>query len=344
MKEQEIIDCRLLNRKLEEFPWYVSRFMEHKMSVQCSPSSLLEYLRDYEIFFSWLIHTSKVEIESIDAITLSHLESLELQDFELYKQYLIVNRQLEVKTMTRKISSLKSLFNFLHDIAEDNSGNPLISRNVPRKITIVRATSLEESTKNVKDKILVNQDILDFLDYIENTYPKEHRYNKQAMYSFEVNHIRDICIISMQLLVGLRLSNVVDLNLEDIKQEERQIQIKHGSQIFSINFGESMYNYIQSYMLIRNATYMPDKAENAFFLSLPNGHEIGKRITKRAIQEIVKKYGQAYGKSELTARQLRHSFGVNHLQKNNMSNTKDQLLLSLESTQRYIYLSDLLEM
>jgi site-specific recombinase XerD len=49
------------------------------------------------------------------------------------------------------------------------------------------------------------------------------------------------------------------------------------------------------------------------FLAIKNGSEQGRRMTKRAIQEMIKKYGRAYGKSELTTRYLRHSFGLHHV-------------------------------
>lgn len=342
MREQEKTDSEILHKKRKDFPWYINQFLEYKLRKQRSPSSMLEYLRDIEIFFSWLINTAKSDGTAFVDIQLCELEILEMQDFEQYKQYLTVERQLVLRSVQRKMSSLKSVFNYLHDIAQDESKRPLLTRNITRKLTSKRLTTPEGSAREIHDKILMDQHISDFLRYIEHTYPEEHGFNKQAMYCFEFNHIRDMCIIAMQLLAGLRVSDVVDLNMEDVNLKARQIVLQRGNHFTNVFFGETLLKYIDRYLMIREAIYKPEKNEPAFFLSQPNGHAIGKRITKRGIQEMIKKYGKAYGKSELTARQLRHSFSLDHSKKTDLLTTKDHLMQTLESTEKYGYLARLL--
>ncbi|MBB3114681.1 site-specific recombinase XerC [Paenibacillus phyllosphaerae] len=79
------------------------------------------------------------------------------------------------------------------------------------------------------------------------------------------------------------------------------------------------------------------------FLTVPNGQKTGRRMTKRAVQEMVNKYSTKYGKPEVTTRQLRHSFGLEHQKKkNNFVLTKEQMALrSIELTEKYQILSNL---
>lgn len=71
---QKEIDRRKLDDKLPSMPWFVQQFMDYKLP-DLSPSTLLEYLRDYEAFFGWLRAEGLSEASSNKEVTLNELKS-----------------------------------------------------------------------------------------------------------------------------------------------------------------------------------------------------------------------------------------------------------------------------
>jgi len=74
-------DLRLLEQRLPMFPWFVEQYIQHKL-VDLSPSTLLEYTRDFENFFGWIIHEGISPALSIDQIELADLEQLQIIDIQ----------------------------------------------------------------------------------------------------------------------------------------------------------------------------------------------------------------------------------------------------------------------
>ncbi|WP_407944936.1 site-specific integrase [Paenibacillus cymbidii] len=75
-------DLNLLVQRLPFFPWYVEQYIQHKL-VALSPSTLLEYTRDFE-FFQWLIQEGLASSPSINQIPLSDLEKLQTVNIDTY--------------------------------------------------------------------------------------------------------------------------------------------------------------------------------------------------------------------------------------------------------------------
>ena len=112
---------KLHNKKvqsiLKELPWYVEEYIDHKRR-NLSAASLLNYCLDYKIFFNWIV-SEQLFVGHIRDIPLSLLDTLKTQQvngFLYYLKYELSNKDI---TINRKLSALKSLFNYLHNIAED---------------------------------------------------------------------------------------------------------------------------------------------------------------------------------------------------------------------------------
>ncbi|WP_219837164.1 hypothetical protein [Paenibacillus sp. R14(2021)] len=73
-----------------------------------------------------------------------------------------------------------------------------------------------------------------------------------------------------------------------------------------MHFNRTAQADLEKYLNMREEVYKLQKEEPALFLSLPNGKEYGSRMTKRAIQAMVIKYGVHFGMPNLTTRQLAH--------------------------------------
>ena len=340
-------DRQKLEEKLPQVPWFVERFINFKRP-DLSPSSLLEYIRDYELFFHWLIAEGLSKGQSIREITLEELEQLHIEQIDHYRGYLAskpegANGKI---TQARKLSSLRSLFHYLSQIAEDEHFYPLLKRNVMAKISIKRTNKPRDTAAKLEGKLLQENEIQQFISYIQTTYIHDVAKNKQALYAHERNKERDVCIISLILNSGLRVSEVVNLNVEDIDIKKRLLYVhRKGKNDDSfktpVYFRQDALSALQNYLTIRDTRYHAPRKERALFLAIANGKQEGSRMTKRAIQEFVLKYAKRFGKPYLSVHKLRHSFATDYYLRNDIYKTQEQLgHASPETTQIYAHLTD----
>ncbi|MOA07633.1 Tyrosine recombinase XerS [compost metagenome] len=108
-----------------------------------------------------------------------------------------------------------------------------------------------------------------------------------------------------------------------------------------VYFREQAKEDLALYLSLRQSRYKTPKREKALFIALPNGRQEGKRMTKRAIQEMIIKYAKRFGKPYLTVHKLRHSFATDYYLQNDIYKTKEQLgHASTETTEIYAHLTD----
>ncbi len=338
-------DMKLLMQKLPDLPWFVQQFIEHKMP-DLSPSTLLEYTRDYFRFFTWMIAEALTHAVSPAHITLNDLESLTSEQVDAFKLFLQIQLNNSMSTRERKLASLKSLFHYLSQIAEDENQYPLLKRNVMAKLRTHRLLNPDIIVSRLQGKILEDdEEIACFLNYISSGYSQSISENKQAMHYYQLNRVRDLAIIHLILSSGLRVSEVVNLNVEDLDLNKRVVSIQRkGIQDQTVRqgvyFAEKAKPSLQAYLQTRLSHYRPLK-DKALFLAIPRGHDNGKRMSKRAMQQMVSKYANAFGKPYLTIHKLRHSFATSYYLKNDIYKTQRQLgHSSTETTQIYAQLTD----
>ncbi|MBP1991238.1 tyrosine recombinase XerS [Paenibacillus eucommiae] len=344
----KIKDRNELDKKVVSMPWYVEKFINYKLP-DLSPSSLLEYIRDYETFFSWLRAEGLTEGESIRQIPIEDLEKLHMDSIDNYKMFLSTRKEnANVKTtINRKLSSLRSLFHYLSQIAEDEQFYPLLKRNVMAKVEIKRSQKPKDSAAKLEGKLLQEEEISEFIDYIQNNgYETDVAKNKQALYSYQLNKIRDTCIVTLILNSGIRVSEVYNLNVDDIDLKNKVAYVyRKGSNDDTfktpVYFRNNAIQALTDYLALRQSLYKPVKREKALFLAIANGKKEGERMTKRAIQEMVIKYAKRFGKPYLSVHKLRHSFATDYYLRNDLYKTQEQLgHASPETTQIYAHLTD----
>jgi site-specific recombinase XerD len=336
-----------LEKRLPSMPWYVEKFINHKLP-DLSPSSLLEYVRDYETFFSWLIAEGITEARSIRDVPLDVLERLHMEHIDHFRSYLTTRKEHANSrtTVLRKLSSLRSLFHYLSQIAEDEHFYPLLKRNVMAKVEIKRAHKPKDTAAKLEGKLLQEDEIQQFIRYIREGYAADVARNKQALAAYEQNRIRDVCIVSLILHSGLRVSEVYHLDLDDLDLKKRIVYVYRkgaNDETFKtpVYFRREAVGDLTDYLDIRNERYHPEKKEKALFLAIANGKKEGSRMTKRAIQEMVVKYAKRFGKPYLSVHKLRHSFATDYYLRNDLYKTQEQLgHASPETTQIYAHLTD----
>ncbi|NUU62718.1 tyrosine recombinase XerS [Paenibacillus agri] len=347
MSIQKTNDRKHLDLKLPLMPWFVQQFIDYKRP-DLSPSTLLEYIRDYESFFNWLRAEGLSIADSNTGITLLELETLHMESIISYRLHLTTRAESTNSkvTVSRKLSSLRSLFHYLSQIAEDENFYPLLKRNIMAKVEIKRIHKPKDTAAKLKGKILEEEELLEFVGYIYEGYGRDVEGNKQAYYSFQINRERDACIASLILNSGLRVSEVVNLNVDDLDLNNKMLYVYrkgHNDETFKtpVYFREQAKDDLTHYLGLRSSRYKTPKREKALFIALPNGSQEGKRMTKRAMQEMIIKYAKRFGKPYLTVHKLRHSFATDYYLQNDIYKTKEQLgHASTETTEVYAHLTD----
>ena len=347
MNLQKKKDREQLEKHIPDMPWYVEKFINYKLP-DLSPSSLLEYVRDYETFFSWLRAEGLTDGDSIRSIPIEDLERLHMDSIDNYRMFLATHQDKENSrtTISRKLSSLRSLFHYLSQIAEDENFYPLLKRNVMAKVSVKRTQKPKDTAAKLEGKLLQEREIGEFIQYIRSDYAHDVATNKQAARAHELNRIRDCCIVSLILNSGLRVSELVNLNLDDLDIKRKLVYVYRkgkNDDTFKtpVYFRQDAITDLEQYFAQREIRYKAPKREKALFLAIANGRKEGSRMTKRAIQEMVVKYAKRFGKPYLSVHKLRHSFATDYYLRNDLYKTQEQLgHASPETTQIYAHLTD----
>lgn len=265
MNVQKEIDRIKLDEKVLGMPWFVQQFIDYKLP-DLSPSTLLEYVRDYETFFGWLRSEGLSSASDNKGVTLQELEVLRMENVTSYRIFLATKREGANSriTVSRKLSSLRSLFHYLSQIAEDEEFYPLLKRNIMAKIEIKRIHKPKDTAAKLKGKILEEDELLEFIGYILEGYAKDVENNKQALYAHELNKERDASITSLILNSGLRVSEVVNLNVDDIDLNNKMLYVYrkgNNDETFKtpVYFREQAKDDLMAYLNLRQTRYKAPK-------------------------------------------------------------------------------------
>jgi site-specific recombinase XerD len=332
-----------LQKLLNELPWYVEEYINHKLR-KLSTASLFNYCHDYKIFFNWMIQ-EQLWTGTIKDIPLERLELMtviEVENFLNFLHYKLNNKEL---TVNRKLSALKSLFNYMQNIAETPDLKPYINRNVMAKIEFnENKESMETRANKMEGKILLGDEYERFRLFVAHDYGEYNKDNKKISNFYQLNKERDTAIISLILGSGLRLSELVGLDLEDIDFSKYCARvIRKGNKEQFVYFSQVAMADLQEYLSVRTTKYQVEKQNKALFISAPMGPKgKSRRLTARSVEKLVEKYAVAFGKPALSVHKLRHSFATRyHFEINDVPKLRRQLgHSSIQTTMIYTHIKN----
>jgi integrase len=328
---------------LNELPWYVDEYINHKLR-KLSTASLFNYCHDYKIFFNWMINEQLVSgtVKDIPIERLEQMTVLEIESFLNYLHYQLNNKEL---TVNRKLSALKSLFNYLQNIAETPDLKPYMNRNVMAKIEFNEVKdSMETKATKMEGKILLGDEYEKFRLFVANDYGDLNKENKKLFNFHQLNKERDTAIVSLILGSGLRLSELIGIELDDIDFKKYCVRvIRKGNKEQFVYFSQVAMADLQEYLAVRSAKYHVDKNEKALFVSGPTGPKVkSQRLKARAVENLIGKYATAFGKPSLSVHKLRHSFATRyHAEINDVPKLRRQLgHSSIQTTMIYTHIKN----
>lgn len=262
------------------------------------PLTRYAYANDLKLFFSYLTQECPAFASvAITDITPADLKCVTARDLHYYMDYLGLYFKNDVEITNeslgkmRKLASLRSFYKYMFK-------NALIESDV---------TQLIDMPKRHEKPILRMEidEVARMLDYVESGESMNERQKKYNAHT----RVRDLAILTLFLDTGIRVSELVGINMDDIDFSINGFMVtrKGGNQAV-LYFSDEVEKALKDYLAVRREIIAAPGDEDALFLSLQN-----KRISVRAVQVMVKKYATQAAplKKRLSPHKLRSTFGTN---------------------------------
>ena len=295
--EQNDIDNTLkLREVLKTLPPFCRDYFR-AIDATTTTKTRISYAYDIRIFFQFLLEQNPAFRDwSIDAFTVDVLDQLTAVDLEEYEEYLKVY-QAGDKTETngerglkRKMSSLRSFYAYYFK-REMIHTNPTVLVDVP-KIHQKSIICLEA------DEVAL---LLDYIEHCGDTLTGQKR-----MYH-EKTKDRDLAIVTLLLGTGIRVSECVGLDVEDVDFKNNGIKVtRKGGNEMVVYFGPEVEKALKKYLEVRENITPLAGHEHALFYSTQR-----RRIGVQAIENLVKKYAREITTTKkITPHKLRSTYGT----------------------------------
>ena len=258
----------------ENNPEFLNDFLNYSATIlNKSENSVKEYNYDMAHFLKFIKFKYKLtdvtDEENIKSIEISDfdletLKKISLQDIHAFLAYLKTCYQSKPATLARKASTIRVFFHFMCNKTKripinpaQDLESPKLDKRLPKYLTLDQSKELLESTSNS-----------------EITYGHGNHDNSE----------RNFAMITILLNCGVRLSELVNINISDIDFENNKLNvIGKGNKERTIYLNNACIKAINEYLKVRPIDGVKFNSKDALFLS-----EQKKRISRRTVQYIVK--------------------------------------------------------
>lgn len=295
-----------------KLPKLLRDYLNYSSNLNKSSNTIKEYRYDLVNFLKYMklqsLNNKKLTIDDIETITdidSTFLNRIDINDLYEYMTYLKDVCNDSAVTRARKVASLRGFFKYLHvkaRIIDDNPAkeleSPKLGKRLPKFLTLEQSTTLLDGIKNG---------------------PLTGRQHD--------NRIRDYAIITLFLNCGMRLAELVGIDIQHIKFDEALLTVVgKGNKERTIYLNKAALSAIREYLEVRPTDGVVDK--NALFLS-----ERKTRISRRTVQNLIKNYLRNFcGLTEhYSTHKLRHTAATLMYQYGNVDIRALQEILGHES-------------
>ncbi len=307
-----------------EFSSLVQEYASYKLSIQgCSAKTVEEYLLDLRTFFRFLIareqdidpYSPEFTQLDVSGIGLRELEKVHAEDLFDFLLYVSGTRQNQWSARARKIAAVRSLYRYLvykrHYLEHDPTANL-------------------ESPKNKKTlpKVLTLQEALRLLDAVEQDKSSPFR-------------VRDYTILTLFLNCGMRVSELVGIDIGDIDSDMLSIRVTgKGNKERIIYLNEACQSALCEHLVDRLSPKYAKITDKALFLS-----RLNQRMSVKTVQAMVYKYLKLAGleAKHYSVHKLRHTAATLMYQQGNVDVRVLKEILGheqLNTTQIYTHVSN----
>mgnify|MGYP004564588565 FL=1 len=270
---------------IEDNPGFLNSFLDYTATIlNKSQNTVKEYNYDLNTFLKYILYHFKMTDEkdlkqiSIRNMSLETVSKITLDDIHSFLFYLTNTYNSKAATRARKVSSIRVFFNYLCNKAglieknpAQNLETPKLDKRIPKYLTLDDSKKLLEAVNDMDDR------------------------NKE----------RDYAIITLFLNCGMRLSELVGINIKDINFNDQKLNvIGKGNKERTIYLNSACMNAVNKYLAVRPHDNVKYDSKDALFLS-----ERRERITNRTVQYIVKQELKRAGldTNKYSVHKLRHT-------------------------------------
>ncbi len=303
---------------IKVFPPFIFEYLNYNSIIKNrSDLTVSEYANDLFTFFRFLKQIRRLVPEDmpfeeiqINDLTIETVSSVTLNDAYMFLVYCKDSRENNERTRARKATSLRMFYKYLTVQKRLLNENPLQELDSPKiKKTLPKYLTLEESLK--------------LLSSVDGKFKE-----------------RDYCILTLFLNCGMRLSELVSLNLSDIRSNNTMVVTGKGNKERTIYLNDACLDAINAYLPFRPVDGVKDKDKDALFISRQKT-----RISPKTVQFIVKNTLEKAGLEgrALSTHKLRHTAATLMYQHGNVDVLAIKEMLgheSLSTTQIYTHIMD----
>ena len=297
--EQKYIDNTLRLRAILKMLPPFARDYFRAIEPTTSARTRISYAYDIRVFFHFLMENNPVyKNYTMEQFTLADLENLEPVDIEEYQEYLKVyenedNKQITnaEKGLARKMSALRSFYGYFYK-RQAISKNPTLLVDMPK----------------LHEKAIIRLDadeVAKLLDYVD--HGGDNLTGQRKAY-FEKTKNRDLAILTLLLGTGIRVSECVGLDIQDVDFKNNGIKVtRKGGNEMVVYFGGEVENALKTYLYTTRKSAVPLQGhENALFLSTQR-----RRMGVQAVENMVRKYArEVTPNKKITPHKLRSTYGT----------------------------------
>ena len=296
-EQKDIEDVKKRRRLMEELPPFCKEFFRG-IEPRTSSRTRIAYAYDLSVFFDFLKRENPffAKLDRME-IRLEHMDQLTVTDLEEYMEYLkyrfndndqeVTNKE---RGIMRKISSLKSFYNYFFR-CEKLATNPAALVQLPK----------------LHDKEIIRLDVDEVASLLDEVEQGDALTEKQKAFHNRTK-LRDLAMLTLLLGTGIRVSECVGLDIQDVDFKNGGIHIhRKGGKEVTVYFGTEVEDALQDYLDERLGMDAMPGSEDALFLSLQR-----KRISVRSVENLVKKYARLVTPlKKITPHKLRSTYGTN---------------------------------
>ncbi len=294
-REQEIKNTKKMREILEDLPGFCRQYFRG-IEESTGARTRLAYAYDLRVFFEFIQRENpSLKNTSIRDFPISILERIGREDIEEYLDFLTYYEKdgqvftNDARGKARKLSAVRSLFKYFYT-------SEILTKDVT---ALVPLPKLHEKPIVRLDSDEVAKMLMKADSGAELTRSQQRFHDK--------TRLRDMAILTLLLGTGIRVSECVGLDLDDLDFREKGMLVhrKGGSESI-VYFGDEVEAALKDYLEQRKQILPKEGHEKALFLSLQN-----RRITVRAVENLVKKYaGLATSLKKITPHKLRSTYGT----------------------------------
>ncbi|MCR5516444.1 MAG: tyrosine-type recombinase/integrase [Lachnospira sp.] len=288
--------AKQLKGLLDEMPDFCVEYFD-SLEFNKQARTKIAYALDIKGFFEYLIDdTKKFANYDIKDFKVEDLDKITGQDISNYLRYIkSYNRHGKdvsnsASSAKRKLCALRRFYNYYFRY-EFIKTNPSLKVDMPV----------------IHDKPIVRMEpneVAEFLDNVESG----NKLTKNQLAKHEKLKTRDLALLTLMLGTGIRVSECVGLDIDDVDFDNDRIHIyrKGGAESF-VYFGDEAREALLDYMEERKQLTPKEGHENALFISSKNS-----RLCVRSVELLVKKYSRTVTTvKHITPHKLRSTYGTN---------------------------------